>query len=275
MKKLLNKITPPHINVLSLLGHSSCNRLNITKTIYFNLKAFPFEIAIKLPVLIYGNIRIFSVGEVLLDSVVKKGMISLGKYVSSESFRSFSTWDNHGQVIIKGRLIFNNGFLFRNYGVCEFGRNVNLGSNLEIFCQEKIIWGNNVRTAANGFYMDTDGHFMFDLNTQKVSKMTNPIIIGNSVWLGNSVRLKKGTIIPDKTIVASFSVLGKDYTKEGERLVIGGIPATILKRNILPILNLKEEGELKKTYFNNEKGCNLLLSNSDETYLTECETNFF
>lgn len=231
--------------------------------------------AIKFPILLYGKTKVFSVGKIDLECEIKRGIISFGRYVSSESIRPFNTWDNNGRVIIKGRLIINTGYLFRNYGLCEFGRNVNLGSNVEIFCQEKIAWGDNVRTAANGFYMDTDGHFMLDMNKNTVSRMTRPIMIGNSVWLGSSVRLKKGSVIPNKSIVASFSVLGKDYSNEGDHIVIGGVPATVLKRNVLPVLNLDEEIKLKENYFSDISGFAVCLNHIDESYLAETHTNFF
>ena len=249
-------------------------RLNILATLVFNLKAFPLREALVWPVLIYGKFHILSVGNIILTCKPSKGVVSIGRNVHCEKIRD-NVWGNYGTVVISGRLIINNGLLLRNYGRCEFGDSVNLGSNAEIFCQEKIVWGNNVRTAANGFYMDTDGHFMFDLTKQKVSRMTRPIVIGNSVWLGNSVRIKKGTVIPDRTIVASFSLLGKDYSNEGNHLVIGGLPAAVLKRNILPILNLDEERLLKEMYFSGEKDESLTLSCYDEVYLTESDTNFF
>lgn len=258
-----------------LFGEVRRRRLNIIKTLYINLKSFPLKEAIKFPILIYGKTRVLSVGKIELKCDIKRGIISLGRDVSSESIRPYNTWDNQGYVIIYGRLIVNTGYLFRNNGICEFGKNVNLGSNLEVFCQEKIIWGDNVRTAANGFYMDTDGHFYFDIINQCISKMTREIRIGKNVWLGNSVRLKKGTIIPDNTIVASFSVLGRDYSKEGNHLIIGGIPAVVLKRGIIPILNLRVEKQLKDKYFTTGQIDITCVKEMTEEYLSEVYTNFF
>lgn len=249
-------------------------KLNILATLVFNLKAFPLREALVWPVLIYGKFHVLSVGNIILTCKPTKGVVSIGRNVHCEKIRD-NVWGNYGTVVISGRLIINNGLLLRNYGRCEFGDSVNLGSNAEIFCQEKIVWGNNVRTAANGFYMDTDGHFYYNTVKKTVSKMTRPIIIGNSVWLGNSVRLKKGVVIPNKTIVSSFSVLSKDYSTEGEGVIIGGIPAVLLKKNIIPILNLEEEKILKQNYFDKGNKSLLNVSNESEDYLAETNTNFF
>lgn len=263
------------LKIIIFGGDIRRSRLNIIKTLYINLKSFPLRDALKLPILIYGKTNILSVGKIELKCKLKRGVISFGRDVASENLRPYNIWDNQGCVIIHGRLIFNTGYLFRNYGVCEFGKNVNLGSNLEVFCQERIVWEDNVRTAANGFYMDTDGHFYFDTINQCISKMTREIRIGRSVWLGNSVKLKKGTIIPNNSIVASFSVLGRDYTTEGDHLIIGGIPAVVLKRGIIPVLNLKVEKQLKNNYFTTGKLDFDCVEKLTEEYLSEKDTNFF
>lgn len=56
-----------------------------------------------------------------------------------------------------------------------------------------------------------------------------PIIIGENVWIGADVRINKGVIIGNNSIVASASVVTKDVP---ENCIVAGNPAKIVKENI-------------------------------------------
>ena len=63
-------------------------------------------------------------------------------------------------------------------------------------------------------------------------KMTNPIYLGNYNYFGNRVSIMQKTITPDYCTVASNSLCNSDYTNFGNNILIGGIPAKLLKNNI-------------------------------------------
>ncbi len=50
-------------------------RLSILRTIYFNFRTLPFKQAIKLPIFIYGRVRLFGLnGEVIFENTyIKNG----------------------------------------------------------------------------------------------------------------------------------------------------------------------------------------------------------
>ena len=52
--------------------------INIPKTIWFNLKAFSFKEAVKLPVVIKKNVKVGSVGQIVLKGKLQRAMIVLG-----------------------------------------------------------------------------------------------------------------------------------------------------------------------------------------------------
>lgn len=55
------------------------NRLHVVKTIYINFRLLPFTQAIKLPILIYGKTKIFSLrGRCIIHAPIKFGMIQFG-----------------------------------------------------------------------------------------------------------------------------------------------------------------------------------------------------
>ena len=56
---------------------------------------------------------------------------------------------------------------------------------------------------------------------------TNPIVIGNDVWLGAGVTILKGSNIGDGCIVAAGAVVLRGHYPE--RSLIAGNPATVVK----------------------------------------------
>lgn len=59
-------------------------------------------------------------------------------------------------------------------------------------------------------------------------KKTNPIKIGNKCWLGTNVVILPSVEIGNNVVVAAGSVVTKSF---GDNLIIGGVPAKILKEN--------------------------------------------
>jgi acetyltransferase-like isoleucine patch superfamily enzyme len=59
--------------------------------------------------------------------------------------------------------------------------------------------------------------------------MTQPIIIGNHVWVGMNATILKGVTIGDGAIIAAGSIVTKDVKAN---TLVGGVPARILKENV-------------------------------------------
>lgn len=74
-------------------------RLSILRTIYFNFRTLPFKQAIKLPIFIYGRVRLFGLnGEVIFENTyIKTGMVKIGK-----NTESFSLFDHSGFISLGG-----------------------------------------------------------------------------------------------------------------------------------------------------------------------------
>ena len=65
---------------------------------------------------------------------------------------------------------------------------------------------------------------------QVLNRTQNPIIIGNHVWIGESVHITKNAQIPDDCIVGIASVVTKKFTQK--HCLLAGNPAEIKKTNI-------------------------------------------
>lgn len=57
--------------------------------------------------------------------------------------------------------------------------------------------------------MDSDMHYMMEGNT--IKRNSKRIVIGENAWISNRVSVLKGTELPANIIVASNSLLSKDF----------------------------------------------------------------
>ncbi|MEO7977154.1 transferase [Flavobacterium sp.] len=212
------------------------NSVNWTKTIYFNLKKFPFSVAKKFPVFFYGKVKFTSIkGEILIHGNVKRGMIGFGQPYEMNSLHK-----GIAEVIIHGKMIFNGHFQFgKDYfvyigknGSCEFGHMSSLGSNGKLICVEKVVLGEYCRIGSESQIMDTNFHQMIDTLTGENFSMTAPICLGRYNYFGNRVSIMSKTKTPDYCTIASNSLCNSDYSEIGTNILIGGIPAKLLKENI-------------------------------------------
>jgi serine acetyltransferase len=73
-----------------------------------------------------------------------------------------------------------------------------------------------------------------------------PVIIENNVWVANGVSVMKGTYLPAYTVVASNSLVNKNFKEMGEHCMIGGIPAKYITNGVERLLLL--DGEIDKLF---------------------------
>lgn len=205
--------------------------------LYFNFKMLPLRQAIHLPFDFCYKVKFKRLsGKIIIDEKdISRGMIHFGAQ-GSEMFDGASTiLDIAGTMYVKGRSIsVGKGTLLRieRNGVVEFNNGVVIGANGIVLCEQNISFGEQTISSWNCQFMDTDTHSIINLDTGEVLQRSRPIKIGRHCWIGNHVLVNKGTVLPDDTIVASYSLCNKDYRNMiSENSVIGGIPAKKLMAN--------------------------------------------
>lgn len=107
---------------------------------------------------------------------------------------------------------------------------LNLGSGyinrgVKIRCFKEISIGENVAISENVTIWDSDAHSI----AGKENEMTQPIRIGNKVWIGTNSIILKGVNIGDGAIIAAGSVVIKDVPAG---CLAGGVPAKVLRKNV-------------------------------------------
>jgi acetyltransferase-like isoleucine patch superfamily enzyme len=211
-------------------------KINWVKTLYFNFKMLPFSIAKKLPVYFYGKVKFNDLsGKVEINAPIKSGMIGFG-----QPYEIFTKGTGRAEIFFAGNIIFN--------GYCQFGIDYliyvapnasltmgnmsSLGSNGKIVCFDKIKFGEYCRIGFESQLIDTNAHQMIDVLTDEKFPITSSIILGDYNYFGNRVSIMQNTYTPNYCTIASNSLCNNDYVHFGTNVLIGGIPAKVIRQNI-------------------------------------------
>lgn len=229
-------------------------RLNIWATLRVNISLLPFKQAIKLPIYVYGPTYIHSLkGSVDLSGPIKSGMLRLGYRYVDLGVMSFSRnviWiDGHikscGTVLLGGgiNLVVNNAD-----SIIVFEENVQIGSGTKIFARNFIHIGAYSQITMGCTVMDTNMHYVKNIETGEIPRSEGNIKIGRNCWINAGSIITKGAVLPDYTIVARNSFVNKDYGSYGEYRILAGSPAKALKGHYQRIFNWNIERTLDKQF---------------------------
>lgn len=211
--------------------------INWLKTLYFNFKMLPFRQALKCPVFIYGKIRFTSLkGRVILKGTITKGMIGIGQpYEMNKASAGITEISLNGTLVFKGYCqLGKDTFLHVGYnGICTFGNMASLASRGKLICTTAVTFGDYARLGSECQVIDTNFHDMIDTSTNLKLPINKGIVIGDYNFFSNRVTVMKGVKTPAYTSVASNTLCNKDYTTLGTHVLIGGVPAKLLKSNIV------------------------------------------
>lgn len=252
---------------LSIERFMSRNWFNPFATLYINFRSMPFRLAMKMPIYIYGRPYIMGLsGIISIKGNITRGMIKMNyTNLAPSHMKTQSELCNLGTIIFNGRADIRSGnrIVVASGAILEFGENIRMSSMNNICCLKHITIGNNVRIAHRCQFFDSNHHYLVNLNTKIVPNITQPINIGAYSWICNTTTINAGAIIPSATIVASNSVVNKDFSTVAEGSIIGGIPAKVIASGYRLVNNIKQEAEIAKHY-----------AQSNEVYHFPEEVNF-
>lgn len=214
---------------------NSILRHNLIKTIYFNFRVLPFKQAIRLPFDLCGRVRLEKLsGHVKLSfNNVTPGMLKIGTQGSDMFPASETVVSIEGDITFCGRFVMGMGssLICRRGGSIVFGDNTIIGARTLLFCEKEIILDDGFLTSWDCQIMDSDTHYIIDMQANSPATSKKEISIGKHVWIGNGVIINKGTKLPSDSIVASRSLCNKNYMAEGTNCVFAGSPAKVVTRN--------------------------------------------
>ena len=128
--------------------------------------------------------------------------------------------------------------------ILEIGTHFKIMDMCNIGCFQNISIGAQSWIVHRCQVFDTNFHYIADFAHGIVRRWAHPIIIGSYCWICNSSTITGGARIPDKTIVASNSLVNKDMSQIPEESIIGGVPAKLLSSGYRKIENKRFEMEV-------------------------------
>nr|WP_321230296.1 transferase [uncultured Psychroserpens sp.] len=210
--------------------------VNWYKTLYFNFKMLPFEQAKKLPFYFYGKVKFSSLrGSVKIEAPIKRAMVGFGQHYEMTSVsKGTSEVIINGKLIVRGYAQFGKDcfLMIGKHAILDLHNMVGMASGGKLICTNNITFKTYARVGSECQIIDTDFHQMIHSETGEKYEMTKPIVIGSHNYVGRWTSLMKGTITPDFCTIASNTLCNKSYLDMGNNILIGGIPAKLLKSNI-------------------------------------------
>lgn len=240
------------LRIRNLIGF----RFNLFKTIYFNIRVFGIKDALKLPVFLFGKIHLEGLhrGCVELQKIKTAGVRIGGGWETelcgfSNRYKSFLRIN--GKLILGEDVVFHQGVtisVMKN-ATLRIGNNVRFNERVTIHSKESITIGDKCRFGWNVQILDTAFHYM--INKGKLAYRNAPVALEHNVWVANSVSIMKGSYLPAYTIVASNSLVNKNFSEIGEHCLIGGIPAKFITDGVERLL--LEDSEVDKLFKDSEE----------------------
>lgn len=196
--------------IYSLFGHNS-TRLKGTGNAVITSCTYRKGCKIR----VYGNNNkivfaesIYRISNVIISIYGNGNQILIGENFATDGL-SFSVEDDNNRIIV--------------------GKNCHGGANSELAAIEgtHLVLGDGCMLSANITMRTGDSHSVLNASTGQRINKSQSILVGNHVWIGNTVLIFKGTQIGDNSIVAGGSVVtGKIFPNN---CIVGGNPAKVIK----------------------------------------------
>lgn len=218
------------------------NWINPFLTLYLNFRCLALKDAVKIPIFVYGRPRM----DILVGKIIIKGKTSMGMIkFNNSSYGAPAIMTIQSQISILGTLIFNGSgrigtgtkIFIGEYGVLEIGSNFKIMDCCTIGCYRSIFIGHDTWIVHKSQLLDSDYHYTYNLNDNSIKNYRRKIHIGNHCWVCSSTTVSGDAFIPDYTVVASNSLVNRNFADLRPYSLIGGIPAKFIKNGIIRIDN--------------------------------------
>ena len=161
--------------------------------------------------------------------------VSIGGADASTSFDChINVYGSNNKVIIESGVGLKNLTIYMggDNNTVHIKRKTMIAGKTELAVMEgtKIEIGAESLFSANVTFRAGDSHSVLDATTGERINPSKDIIVGNHVWVGNTVIITKGTRIGNNSVIATGSVVtGKAFP---DNVAIGGNPARVVKEGI-------------------------------------------
>lgn len=158
---------------------------------------------------------------------VEQGRFTLNaKWSKRDSSRSLLVMADNARLRCENSFdVYSGSKVYVNRGATLVLGGGYINHNLNLSCFESITIGKGVVISENVTIRDSDDHAI--VGSEK--PMTQPIVIGDHVWIGMNVTILKGVTIGSGAIIAAGAVVTNDVP---DNALAGGVPARIIKTGV-------------------------------------------
>lgn len=227
--------------------------VNWIKTIYVNFRTQKLGVALKLPIFIYGKVKILSLmGKLCIEGrPIRRRTILLGYNTDMFSASKRSALLNitpTGKVTFQGFFSASVDYTLDVAGDLTFGNYCAIGNGVKVRCWHKMTIGKGLRCGVEAQLFDTNFHYMRNIENGKIYPNSKEVVIGKYCWIGNRATVMKGTVLSDYSVVAGNSLLNKDYTTDRVAPLLAGTPAKMIGSGNVRIFDTETEGTLNNFF---------------------------
>lgn len=132
----------------------------------------------------------------------------------------------HSKAYLRGAELYIEG----DNCIIEIGSNTYIGHHSHLACTEgcKLKIDSDCMLSSYVQIRTGDSHSIINMEGDRINPAAN-INIGKHCWIGEGVKLLKGVNLSHNTVVSTGAIVTKSFE---QNVLIGGIPAKIIKENI-------------------------------------------
>lgn len=203
------------------------------RTIIFNLRYFPFKIAIKLPVILYNKVYFPGLkrGHIIIEN---PGFNRLSIGYNGYTYPRPCFFKIDGVMIIRGTgvhyILPGANIKVMKNGIFEIGDNFSVAFDFRLTVTNQVVVGNNNMWSYHIIMLDSDMHQITD-TFGNVINHNGRIVIGDNVWIGCRATVLKDVQITDNVIIGSNSLITENL--KITNAVYAGIPAKCIKQGVM------------------------------------------
>lgn len=123
------------------------------------------------------------------------------------------TMEGKSRLSVKKRLKMHNGakIRVRNGGILEIGKNFGMSNGCVVTAYEHIQIGDDVMLGPNVLIYDQDHDYRAEGGVAAMKFKTEPVRIGNNVWIGANTLILRGSEIGDNCVIGGGCVIKGKY----------------------------------------------------------------
>lgn len=235
MRMVRNKLGQIYVSIFERMLTNN-KWFNPWLTFYLNIRCVPLRQAFKFPVFVYGWPKLFSTfGHLRFPEKCYPGMVHFNETIPGgpQCEVGNSEMDLWGTLIFRGKCTIgtSNKINVGPGAILDMGAYTKITILCNITAYGHVQVGHHSRIVHRCQVLDTNYHFVADFRHEgfgRVHPMARPIKIGDYCWICNSTTVTGGAVVPNKTMVASNSLVSKDMSSVPEESLIGGVPAKFL-----------------------------------------------